>query len=103
MYCIIWTYKVPPRLTKEVIEKQFTDVADRYIAVPGLIRKYFCYSEDGTSVAGIYLWTSRESANKFYSPEWMSGVKERWGAEPTKNEWLVPVVAESRDGIVITG
>jgi len=32
----------------------------------------------------------------------MTGVTERWGAEPAKGEWIVPVVAESVDGRVVT-
>ena len=103
MYCVMWTYQVPPELTKSVITKQFSDVAERYIGIPGLIRKYFGFTEDGTSVIGIYLWTSREAADTFYSPEWLTGVKQRWGAEPVKSEWNVPVVAESSEGRLVNG
>jgi hypothetical protein len=102
MYCVLWTYAVPPALSEEAIRRQFTAVADRYLGVPGLIRKYFGFTEDGTSVIGIYLWTSREAADAFYAPEWMAGVTERWGAAPAKTEWMVPVVAESVDGRVVT-
>ena len=28
---------------------------------------------------------------------------ERWGAAPAKDEWIVPVVAESADGRVVGG
>ena len=101
MYCVMWTYQVPPRLTKDLIVKQFKDVADRYIGIPGLIRKYFGYGEAGDTVVGIYLWKSREDADMFYTPQWMAGVKERWGAEPARAEWLIPTVAESEAGIVI--
>jgi hypothetical protein len=102
MYCVMWTYQVPPRLTKDLIEKQFNDVADRYMAIPGLIRKYFGLSEGGDTVVGIYLWRSKQAADLFYTPNWMAGVKERWGAEPVRTEWLIPVVTESELGKVIT-
>lgn len=101
MYCVLWTYAVPPALSEEAIRRQFVAVADRYLGVPGLIRKYFGFTEDAKSVIGIYLWESRDAADAFYSPAWMAGVTERWGAAPTKTEWIVPVVAESVDGRVI--
>jgi hypothetical protein len=103
MYCVLWTYTVPPALTEEAIRRQFLAVADRYVGVPGLVRKYFGFTDDAKSVIGIYLWTSREAADAFYSPAWITGVTERWGSAPTKTEWTVPVVAESMDGRVVTG
>jgi hypothetical protein len=96
LYCVLWTYAVPPQLTEAAIRSQFEAVAENYVAVPGLIRKYFGFTEDGKSVIGIYLWRSREAADAFYSPAWIAGVTERWGAAPVKNDWVVPVVAESR-------
>jgi hypothetical protein len=101
MYCIQWTYIVPPNMTKEIIDKQFAAVADRYLGVQGLIRKYFGYSDDGKTVIGIYLWHSKQAADAFYTPEWIAGVTERWGATPTKTEWTVSVVAESEEGKVM--
>lgn len=102
MYCVLWTYSVPPELSEDAIQRQFLTVADRYLGVPGLVRKYFGFTEDARSVIGIYLWTSREAADAFYSPAWIAGVTERWGAAPIKTEWIVPVVAESIDGRVVT-
>lgn len=102
MYCVLWTYSVPPELSEDAIQQQFLTVADRYLGVPGLVRKYFGFTEDARSVIGIYLWTSREAADAFYSPAWIAGVTERWGAAPIKTEWIVPVVAESIDGRVVT-
>lgn len=84
MYCVLWTYAVPPQLDEPAIRKQFAAVAENYLAVPGLIRKYFGFTEDAASVIGIYLWESKEAADAFYSPE-----------------WIVPLVAESVEGRVI--
>jgi heme-degrading monooxygenase HmoA len=98
MHCVTWTYVVPPELDEATIRAQFAQVAGNYLGVPGLIRKYFGFSEDGQSVVGIYLWDSEDEANAFYTDEWMAGVTERWGAAPLKQEWVVPVVAESATG-----
>lgn len=76
MYRVMWTYEAPPELTEPVIRRLFSDVAENYIGVPGLIRKY--------------------------SPEWLAEVTERWGAAPVRHEWIVPVVAESVEGKIVT-
>jgi hypothetical protein len=45
---------------------------------------------------------TKDAADAFYSPEWMAGVAERWGAAPVKDEWIVPVVAETTQHKVVT-
>ena len=102
MHCVKWTYVAPPELTESVIRKQFVDVADRYLGVPGLIRKYFGFTEDAHSVIGIYLWETKQDADAFYTAEWMAGVTERWGSVPQRDDWVVPVVAETTQGIVVS-
>ena len=101
MHCVMWTYAVPPQLTEPAIRDLFSQVADNYLDVPGLVRKYFGFTEDAKSVIGIYLWETREAADAFYSPDWMEGVTERWGAAPVRGEWVVPVVAETAGGRVV--
>jgi hypothetical protein len=102
MHCVTWTYAVPPRLGEAEIRELFDSVAGNYLDVPGLIRKYFGFSEDAKSVVGIYLWRSRADADRLYSPEWMAGVSERWGAAPERQDWVVPVVADTTAGTVMT-
>jgi hypothetical protein len=101
LYCVTWTYASPPHLTETAIRSQFDNVAGNYLGVPGLIRKYFGFSDDASSVVGIYLWETKDAADAFYSDEWLAGVTERWGAAPVKQEWIVPVVAESVEGRVV--
>lgn len=101
MYCVMWTYQVPNNLEKPAITKLFSDVAERYLGIPGLIRKYFGFTGDGKQVIGIYLWVSKAQADEFYSPAWIKDVTQRWGAVPHKAEWVVPVVAESAEGKLV--
>jgi hypothetical protein len=103
MYCCLWTYQVPSSLDEPAIRSLFDQVAGNYLGVPGLVRKYFGFTEDAQQVIGIYLWETKEAADAFYSPEWMAGVTERWGAAPLKQEWTVPVVAETTVGEVVSG
>ena len=102
MYCVSWTYQMPPGYSAEQINDLFAKTAHIYIGVPGLVRKYFGHSDDLRSVVGIYLWESKAHADAFYSPEWTAGVKSRWGSMPAKAEWVVPQVVESAERRVIT-
>lgn len=102
MYCVTWTYAMPAGHSAAQIAELFAKTADIYLGVPGLVRKYFGHSEDCCSVVGIYLWESKAHADAFYSPEWIAGVKSRWGSLPAKAEWVVPQVVESAEGRVIT-
>ena len=102
MYCVTWTYAVPAELDEPAIRALFGQVAGNYLGIDGLVRKYFGFSADARSVVGIYLWETKDAADAFYSDEWMTGVTERWGAAPVKQEWIVPVVAESADGRVVS-
>lgn len=101
MHCVLWSYDAPPELDEARIRSQFGAVAGNYLGVPGLVRKYFGFSEDASEVIGIYLWESKEAADAFYSTEWLAGVTERWGAAPRRREWVVPVVAETFEDRVV--
>ena len=93
---------MPEGSTAEQIAGLFAKTAQLYLGVPGLVRKYFGHSDDCREVVGIYLWESKAHADAFYSPEWIAGVKSRWGSMPAKTEWQVPQVVESAEGRVVT-
>ena len=47
MHCVLWSYPAPAGLSKERADELFAQTAQIYVGVPGLVRKYFGYSEDG--------------------------------------------------------
>jgi hypothetical protein len=102
VHCVLWSYPAPAGLSKERANELFAQTAQIYVGVPGLVRKYFGYSEDGSTIVGVYLWRSKADADAFYSPDWIAGVRSRWGVMPAKSEWYVPQVVESAEGRVIT-
>lgn len=53
MFCVTWTCQTPPSLSKPAMDKLLSEVARRYLGVPGLVRKYFGYSEDGKQAIGV--------------------------------------------------
>lgn len=74
-------FKLPQPVTREKARELFSATAPRYREVPGLIRKYYLLSQDGGSAGGVYLFESREDAERLYSAEWKKTVQERyWSA-----------------------
>jgi hypothetical protein len=53
--------------------------APNYRGIPGLVRKYYLYGDDRTG-GGVYLWNSREAAERFYSEAWKSTIAAIWCA-----------------------
>jgi hypothetical protein len=102
MYCVQWIYPKTATMTREKADQLFNDVAGNYLGVPGLIRKYFGYADDGQTVMGIYLWRSKADADAFYTAEWIAAVTARWGGAPLRHDWQVPVVTETAAGKVVT-
>ena len=70
--------------------------------LPGLVRKYYVRSEDGSSAGGIYLWESRAAAEAVYSGEWRERVEKLYGAKPTIIWFDSPVIVDNVAGGSIT-
>lgn len=77
------------------MDAAFMGSADRYTTVPGLIRKYYLHSEDGITGGGAYLFESKEDAERLYTPEWHSNVRERYGQPAHIQYFRCPVVVDN--------
>ncbi|OPF90776.1 YdhR family protein [Rhodopseudomonas palustris] len=89
-------------ISLEEAKKRFESSAPKYQKLPGLIRKYYIRSEDGTTAGGIYLWESREAAESVYGGEWRARVAALYGAEPVMSWFDSPVIVDNADGGTIT-
>lgn len=101
MYTVMWTFQVPAGVAKTDLEARIKASAHTYLGIPGLIRKYYGIAEDGRTLSGIYLWSSKVQADAFYTPAWIAMVTERWGTAPTRAAWETPMVVESADNRLI--
>ena len=88
-------FKIPAPMSREQAKEVFMSTAPRYQAAPGLIRKYYLLSEDGGTAGGVYLWQSREDAERLYTQEWKNFVREKYGSEPTIVYFHSPVVLDN--------
>jgi Putative mono-oxygenase ydhR len=95
-------FNLPTPITLAEAAKRFEGSAPKYQNVPGLIRKYYIRSEDGRVAGGIYLWESREMAERIYNGEWRERVEKLYGAKPSINWFDTPVIVDNQAGGAVT-
>jgi hypothetical protein len=95
MITVIVQFKLPAPLSVEQARQIFLSTAPKYKGLPGLIRKYYVLSEDGSTVGGVYLWRSKDEAERFYTPEWKSFVREKYGTDAELSYLHSPVVVDN--------
>lgn len=95
-------FKLPQPITRDQAREIFESTAPRYRDVPGLIRKCYLLSEDGATAGGMYLWKSREEAEKMYTDAWRTFVREKYKTEPSVQYFATPVVVDNLTGEIIT-
>ena len=100
MITAVVQFKLPEGTSQEDVFAAFKASAPNYQGMPGLIRKYYLYGENGVA-GGAYLWESREAAEAVYTAEWRKMVTERYGSEPTIAYFDTPVIVDNASGDVI--
>jgi len=101
MITTITTFELPKPITREEARRTFLSTAPKYLGVPGLIRKYYLWSEDGGTVGGVYLWNSRAEADAMYTEEWRAFVREKYGTEPSVTYLESPVIVDNVTGEIL--
>ena len=64
----IVSFRLPQRKTLDQAAATFQTTAPKYLNLPGLLRKNYFLTEDGMRAGGIYLWESRQAAERVYTP-----------------------------------
>lgn len=95
-------FKLPQSITIGRAREVFSGTAPKYREVAGLIRKYYVLSPDGEAAGGVYLWKSREDAERLYTEDWKKFIKDKYGAEPSVTYFESPVVVDNASGTIVT-
>lgn len=95
-------FKLPESVTREKAKEFFSSTASKYRDVHGLIRKYYLLSEDGRIGGGVYLWRTREDAERLYTDDWKRFIADKYGAEPSVLYFATPVVVDNLTSEIIT-
>jgi len=95
MITTIVKFKLPQAITRDQARETFLSTAPKYTNMSGLIRKYYFISQDGTTAGGVYLWKSREDADRIYTEEWKTFVRGKYGTDPVIEYLECPVVVDN--------
>lgn len=101
MITVICQFALSDQYTPERARAVFKDSTQKFIGMPGLIRKYFLLAEDGRSAASVYLWESRQPAESFFTEQWKEFMVGKYGYRPTVTYYECPVVIDNRSGEII--
>ncbi|MEI7613790.1 MAG: monooxygenase [Betaproteobacteria bacterium] len=102
MITAIVEFKLPQAISIDQARETFLSTAPKYKGIAGLIRKYYFLSPDGTKAGGIYLWMSREAADRIYTEEWKAFVRGKYGTDPVLTFLECPVVVDNLSDEIIS-
>jgi hypothetical protein len=97
MITAVVRFRLPMGTTLEEAKAMFEKSVPTYKAAPGLIRKYYLFGEDRVG-GGVYLWESREAADRQYSATWKNMIAERFGNPPEIIYYETPVIVDNASG-----
>ncbi len=103
MITAIVEFRLPQPMSLAQAKETFLGTAPKYQGMPGLIRKYYFLSEDGSKAGGIYLWQSRADAERVYSDEWKAFVRGKYGSDPSLTYLECPVAVDNLSHEIISG
>ena len=99
MIIAIVNFNLPALMTLAHAEDLFNGSAHKYKGLPGLVRKYYLLSEDGSSAGGVYLWQTRHDAERLYSDEWRRFIRDRYGCDPVVSYFESPVIVDNAQAL----
>lgn len=103
MITAIVNFKLPAPITLAEAETAFYASVPKYENFPGLVRKYYLLSEDGTTAGGVYLWQSRQDAARLYTDEWRKFIHDKYGCEPVVHFFESPVIVDNSRELLSIG
>jgi hypothetical protein len=93
-------FKSPQDKSREEILEGAKHTLSRWRANPDLVRKHYLLSEDGMEGGGVYIWPSREAAEKGHDAEWRESVKQRTGSEPVIRYFDLLMLLDNKENTV---
>jgi len=90
---------LPPGITVAEAAELFKQTAPEYRAMPGLIRKYCMFGDNGVALA-VCLWESREAAEASFNDDWLRQFSARYGAAPSVTYFATPIIVDNALGVI---
>jgi hypothetical protein len=102
MITVMVEFKLPQAVTRAQARETFMSTAPKYLGMTGLVRKMYFVTPDGTRAGGIYLWKSREDADRVYTEDWKAFVRGKYGSDPVMTYLECPVVVDNLSGEILS-
>ena len=97
----IVTLRLPGVLARKDILKRFDASARVWANNPDLIRKNYLLDIENGMIGGVYLWKTRQAAEKWHGPAFRKQAREVYGAEPEIRFFDTPIVVDNVIGTVV--
>ena len=92
-------FRHPPGWTREQVLEDARHTVEKWRANEDLVRKHFIAGE-GDMVGGIYVWKTRQAADRAHDAEWLDAVEKRTGTRPTLRYFDLTMVMDNVAGTV---
>jgi hypothetical protein len=93
-------FKSPPEKPRAEILEEARATLPRWRANKELLRKHYLLDENGGAGGGLYIWQSREAAEKAHDAEWQAGVEKRTGSKPSFQYFDLLMLLDNENGSV---
>jgi hypothetical protein len=93
-------FKSRPGMDRAEILEDAKHTIPRWRANKELLRKHYLLDENGGEGGGLYIWPSREAAEKAHDAEWQAAVEKRTGAKPTFRYFDLLMLLDNEKGSV---
>lgn len=104
MITTIVKYRSARQLSREEVGKMMEYGArERFLGLPHLHSKQFCFNVETGEGLSVYLWDSRESADAFFSEDFLKEFEKSMGSRPTVEHHETIVLVDNRKGDVFVG
>ena len=102
MITVIVKYKTPKSYSHEEISAMLKHGAENmFKGLPHLYNKQFCFDVDSSEGLSVYLWDCRESAEAFFSEQFLESFQQSMGATPTIEYYDTIVTVDNRAGDIM--
>ena len=104
MITVIVQFKVADGVGRDEVLNNMRNVAPRFEAVPGLIRKNFLFDETRGVGGGVYTWETREAAEELYADDgaWRQAIRNAYGVDPDITWFETPIIVDNALGEIKT-
>jgi hypothetical protein len=94
------TFPSPPGKARGKILEEARGTIPRWQADKELLRKHYMVDAAGGEGAGLYIWPSREAAERAHNAEWQAMVEQRTGSKPTFRYFDLLMLLDNENGTV---